>query len=527
MAEPIHNPPSAGDFEDDDNDDLFVSAIGSQNKKEQQQTSLSKEFNNIHIKETINERAAVIEDINLNDDDDLDREENKYQPNSVTPPVYREDSDSESNSLTRATISPQSLIYKMNDDSSNNGNSNNPAVMTTSSSTTFQQQTSKSKDEQFIEIRVVEPKKSGDGIGAYVTYKVITKTNLPFFRRESFTVSRRFSDFLGLREKLADKYLYNGRIVPPAPSKQAYNTAKVKMAKDEVDGDFLEKRAKELERFMNRIGDHQVLRADPDFREFLELETELPKATGTSALSSAGVKRLFSRVGETMNKMTYKMDETDPWYEEKQQQVDNLDQQLRKLHASVEALIHHRKELTSTTGQFSKSIAMLGNCEEHTSLSCALSQLAETEEKLEQLYGQQVNSDFYYLAELVKDYINLIGVVKDVFHNRVKVFQTWQNAQQTLAKKRENKLKFEISGKGDKVSQANEEIAEWEAKVNRGQEDFENISKTIKIEFEKLEISRIKDFKKNIVQYMESLLDTQQKIILAWENFLPETKAIA
>ena len=103
---------------------------------------------------------------------------------------------------------------------------------------------------------------------------------------------------------------------------------------------------------------------------------------------------------------------------------------------------------------------MLGNCEEHTSLSCALSQLAETEEKLEQLYGQQVNSDFYYLAELVKDYINLIAVVKDVFHNRVKVYQTWQNAQQMLAKKREAKMKFEMAGKADKIHLADEEIAE-------------------------------------------------------------------
>ena len=63
--------------------------------------------------------------------------------------------------------------------------------------------------------------------------------------------------------------------------------------------------------------------------------------------------------------------------------------------------------------------------------------------------------------------------------------------------------------------------------MGRGQEDFENISKTIKIEFEKLEISRIKDFKKNVVKYMESLLDTQQKVIACWENFLPETKAIS
>ena len=133
----------------------------------------------------------------------------------------------------------------------------NPAVVTTTSSSTFQQQ--QSRDEHYIEIRVVEPKKSGDGIGAYVLYKVITKTNLPFFRRESFTVSRRFSDFLGLREKLADKYLFSGRIVPPAPSKDAYNTAKVKMTKEDVDGDFLEKRAKELGMFCSRRSTHPVL----------------------------------------------------------------------------------------------------------------------------------------------------------------------------------------------------------------------------------------------------------------------------
>ena len=63
--------------------------------------------------------------------------------------------------------------------------------------------------------------------------------------------------------------------------------------------------------------------------------------------------------------------------------------------------------------------------------------------------------------------------------------------------------------------------------MKRGQEDFENISKTIKIEFEKLEISRIKDFKKNIVKYMESLLDTQQKVIACWQSFEPDARGIS
>lgn len=41
-------------------------------------------------------------------------------------------------------------------------------------------------------------------------------------------------------------------------------------------------------------------------------DCELPKATNTSALSGAGVMRLFNKVGETVNKITYKMDENEP-----------------------------------------------------------------------------------------------------------------------------------------------------------------------------------------------------------------------
>lgn len=55
---------------------------------------------------------------------------------------------------------------------------------------------------------------------------------------------------------------------------------------------------------------------------------------------------------------------------------------------------------------------MLGNCEEHTALSRALSQLAEVEEKVEQLQSNQAGQDFFLLSELLKDYIALIGAVK-------------------------------------------------------------------------------------------------------------------
>lgn len=55
---------------------------------------------------------------------------------------------------------------------------------------------------------------------------------------------------------------------------------------------------------------------------------------------------------------------------------------------------------------------MLGSSEDNTALSRALSQLAEVEEKIEQLHQEQANNDFFLLAELLGDYIRLLSVVR-------------------------------------------------------------------------------------------------------------------
>lgn len=45
------------------------------------------------------------------------------------------------------------------------------------------------------------------------------QTTLPMFRNKTFTVRRRFSDFLGLYEKLSAKLSLLGCIIPPPPQK--------------------------------------------------------------------------------------------------------------------------------------------------------------------------------------------------------------------------------------------------------------------------------------------------------------------
>ena len=77
----------------------------------------------------------------------------------------------------------------------------------------------------------------------------------------------------------------------------------------------MERRRAALERYMNRTAAHPLLKTDPDFREFLEQEAELPKAKDTSAISGRTMMKLISKVGDSLSSMTLKMEETDEWYE--------------------------------------------------------------------------------------------------------------------------------------------------------------------------------------------------------------------
>ena len=76
---------------------------------------------------------------------------------------------------------------------------------------------------------------------------------------------------------------------------------------------FVEKRRAALERFLNRTASHASLRTDPDFREFLEMETELPKANQTMTFSGKNMMKIINKVGDSITNITLKLEETDDW----------------------------------------------------------------------------------------------------------------------------------------------------------------------------------------------------------------------
>lgn len=391
-----------------------------------------------------------------------------------------------------------------------------------------QEEEAERMDQYELDITVSNPEKVGDGMGAYILYSVTTKTTIPAFKSPESSVRRRFSDFLRLHNKMAETHLPKGRIVPPAPEKSVKGMTTVKFSKSEENNTiFLERRQAALQRYLNRVAKHPVLRKDADFIEFLENPEELPKATETTALSGAGFMRLVKNVGQSISKIASKKSETDSWFDEHQQNYEALDIHLKKLHQAIEGLISCRKDLCVTTGNFVKSVATLGNVEENDTVSRALSRLSEVQEKVESLHSEQIKQDLFTFGETVKDYIALLGAIRAAFNMRVRACNVWQATQQTLSKKREQEQKLTATGKTEKMVIIKAEIEEWEKKVEESQKVFEDASKTLKTEVTRFEGERAEEFKRKIISYLESLMSMQQELIRVWEGYLPDAQAIA
>jgi hypothetical protein len=63
-------------------------------------------------------------------------------------------------------------------------------------------------------------------------------------------------------------------------------------------------------------------------------------------------------------------------------------------------------------GLLANGIAMLGSAEEDTSLARALSQLADVVERVDHVYMDQSNADFFILTEFIRDHVGLVHAIK-------------------------------------------------------------------------------------------------------------------
>ncbi|TKR93776.1 hypothetical protein L596_008173 [Steinernema carpocapsae] len=380
-----------------------------------------------------------------------------------------------------------------------------------------------------LTITITGFEKRGDGINAYLVYKVVTKAeNVIGYSNDHYDVWRRFSDFLGLHEKLVEKFQHEGIPIPYAPEKSIAALTKTKLngSDDSLSNEIADRRTRALQRFVRRVAKHPRLASDCDFRDFLTMNVELPKANNTSALSGASVKKLFKSFGETFSKITTHMDESDTWFEQAQTETEEFEELMTRMLAIVDGLVQQRRELSVNHDALSKSMSLLASCEENTSLARALSHLTETHENIALLQRIQTDKDTMILSETLHEHMTMIAALKDVLNERVKIWHKWQQAQQNLTKKREMKARFELSGRNDRAAQVREELTACERNVDDAEKEFKDVSAVIRVEYERFHKIRKQELCDMMIAFMESLAETEEKVLKHWEKFAPESRNV-
>ncbi|KAK5126642.1 hypothetical protein LTR85_009576 [Meristemomyces frigidus] len=365
-----------------------------------------------------------------------------------------------------------------------------------------------------FDITVGDPHTVGNAATSHTVYSVITRTTSKAYMQPSFTVTRRYRDFLWLYERMHENN--PGVVVPPPPEKQAVGR---------FDVNFVESRRMALERMVNKIAGHPILQHDGDLKTFLESEAFnvdiKHKDRGKDPLLGGESKGFMSSIGISSGSGG-KFIEHDDWFHDRRIYLDALENQLKALQKSTDTVVGQRKGLADSCGDFSASLHNLAAVELSPSLSGPLDALGDLQLRIQELYNRQAMQDILTLGIVIDEYIRLIGSVKKAFEQRQKAFHSWHSAESKLQdiKKQQDKLLRAGRTQQDRIQQMQADVADAERRVHASRLLFEDMGRLMRTELERFEREKVEDFKSGVETFLESAVEAQKELIELWETYL-------
>ena len=433
------------------------------------------------------------------------------EPAAPTPPVKELASRTRSRPQT-AQSNVTSTSNDLDDDftPSHNGARQPPPVLPPQfDNRTRQQQPSMSVEQAAkptFSITVGDPHTVGNAASSHTVYSVITKTTSKAYANPTFTVTRRYRDFLWLYEQLHTNN--PGVVVPPPPEKQTVGR---------FDANFIESRRMALERQVSKTANHPILQHDADLKTFLESEAfnvDIKHRDRKDPLLGAGEsKGLMSSIG-LGGGGGGKFIEHDDWFHDRRIYLDALENQLRALQKSTDTVMAQRKALSDSCADFSISLHNLAAVELSPSLSGPLDALGDLQSRINELYARQAMQDMLTLGIVIDEYIRLVGSVKKAFEQRQKAFHAWHSAETKLQdmKKQQEKLLRAGRSQQDRIAQMNADVNDAERRVHQSRLLFEDMGRLMRTELERFEREKVEDFKSGVETFLESAVEAQKEV---------------
>ncbi|KAK3720174.1 Vacuolar protein sorting-associated protein vps5 [Vermiconidia calcicola] len=371
-------------------------------------------------------------------------------------------------------------------------------------------------------ITVGDPHTVGGATNSHTVYSVITRTSSKAYLHPTFTVTRRYRDFLWLYERLHDNN--PGVVVPPPPEKQAMGR---------FDVNFVESRRMALERMINKTAAHSILQHDGDLKTFLESEAfnvdikhkDRAKDPLLGAENKGGIMSSIGLGGSSSGGGNFI--EHDDWFHDRRIYLDALETQLKALQKSTDIVVGQRKALAESCGDFSSSLHHLAGVELSPSLSGPIDALGDLQIRIQELYQRQAMQDILTLGIVIDEYIRLIGSVQKSFTQRQRAFHAWHSAESKLVdvKKSQEKLLRAGRSQQDRLTQMQADVADQERRVHSARLLFEDMGRLMRSELERFEREKVEDFKSGVETFLEGAVEAQKELIELWETYLLQLDA--
>ncbi|XVF76164.1 hypothetical protein PTKIN_Ptkin13bG0244200 [Pterospermum kingtungense] len=374
----------------------------------------------------------------------------------------------------------------------------------------------------YLSVSVTDPVKLGNGVQAYISYRVITKTNFPEYQGPEKIVIRRYSDFVWLRDRLFDKY--KGIFIPPIPEKSA-------VEKFRFSAEFIEMRRQALDVFVNRIASHNELQQSEDLRTFLQADEETMERlrfheTGIFK-KPADLMQMFkdvqSKVSDVVLGKEKPVEESNPEYEKLKHYVFELENHLAEAQKHAYRLVKRHRELGQSLSDFGKAAKLLGACEGEA-LGKAFSELGAKSETLSVKLQKEAHQILMNFEEPLKDYVRAVQSIKATIGERANAFRQQCELAETMKLKEINLDKLMLT-RSDRVAEAEHEYKELKAESEEATRRFETIVRRMNEEIVRFQEQKTQDMGIAFHEFAKGQARLANSIADAWRSLLPKLEA--
>lgn len=391
------------------------------------------------------------------------------------------------------------------------------------------------------EISVSEPVKQGEGMNAYISYKITTLTKRSGFKDIIHSVIRRYSDFVWLHGSLTTEF--PGLIIPPLPEK---------LLVGRFSPEFIESRRRALEKFLNRTQNHAELNSSASFKAFLEISDTSDDALAaikkalkeTTPLVEAPKRRhsldrggILQWIDETVqqisttlgNGIALEKTSADVEFEQIETYIDGLEPIMLELQKHAHGLTKRSRDMADGLFDFGVSFTLLGQSEAD-GLNSGLGQVGQCADKLSVLAAEQAEKEVLYFEEPIIDYIRLIQAVKVALQKRSDAKLAYQTALGDFESKKAVREKLEKQNtsheKAEKLEKAVGDEKYSQERAHFAKEEYDLVTDRVLREVERFKAEKLQDFKSIILDYIYLQIEYNQKIEEEWKRIIPRLQEI-